>query len=541
MKFAGLTLHRFWAAAGLAAVAHVALFDMRIFTAPEGLQVQYIPDDAYYYLTLARNFAVRGAWTFDSGVSTATGFHPLFAYALSLLYGLARPTPAGFVHCGLALSSIAALTASLIAWTLGLRRGTPYVLIFLTLVVTSGNFVWNTVSVTEWPLVVLCASFYVIVFSHGRGLSSRNRALMLFGTGVLGSLARSDFGLLPFSLFAVGLVVRHFTRTREWSRAPLLGAAGAALGALLVIAHDYVISGRLIQSSARMKAYWAQVSGISFRGPMTLLSNLVVGGGFHSGGVVPLIAVLSAVAAYLLFFVTRKGPRVASLFRPDRAAEAPFHELTLAASAALCIAGYISFYAIAGAALQPWYSGNLVVPVVVLLAVGAGLGERALRGHDRTLMEIGVSVVVLCIAARNVATVQEDFSQSPWPHQKIMFDAGAYLGRHGVAGSIASWNAGIIGYYEGGTVINIDGLVNDDIYEYARTNSLPSYLRQKNVRYVIDFENMLQDEGLRSRGGYDDKEFIASLVPLKAFGTSRYGRLVLYGFHPEAMPQSRRR
>ena len=34
------------------------------------------------------------------------------------------------------------------------------------------------------------------------------------------------------------------------------------------------------------------------------------------------------------------------------------------------------------------------------------------------------------------------------------------------AGLVGSWNAGIIGYYQGGDVINLDGLVNNEVYPY---------------------------------------------------------------------------
>jgi len=47
-------------------------------------QVIRIPDDAFYYLVLARNFAESGSWTFDH-MSTTSGFHPLHAFYLALV------------------------------------------------------------------------------------------------------------------------------------------------------------------------------------------------------------------------------------------------------------------------------------------------------------------------------------------------------------------------------------------------------------------------------------------------------------------------
>ena len=81
-------------------------------------RVQFVPDDAYYYLTLARNFAKQGQWTFDSGVSLTTGFHPLHAYVLSAIYSLTHPSPEQFVGYSITLSILLVLPAVLLAASL---------------------------------------------------------------------------------------------------------------------------------------------------------------------------------------------------------------------------------------------------------------------------------------------------------------------------------------------------------------------------------------------------------------------------------------
>lgn len=82
---------KFWAGIALLAILNLIFFDMSIFNAPETLQIQYTPDDAYYYLSLARNFANLHSWTFDSGISQTSGFHPLLAYLLVLSYKTLQP------------------------------------------------------------------------------------------------------------------------------------------------------------------------------------------------------------------------------------------------------------------------------------------------------------------------------------------------------------------------------------------------------------------------------------------------------------------
>lgn len=47
--------------------------------------ITVIPDDAFYYLKLAKNYSHFGEWTFD-GQNSTTGFHPLWANLLRLFF-----------------------------------------------------------------------------------------------------------------------------------------------------------------------------------------------------------------------------------------------------------------------------------------------------------------------------------------------------------------------------------------------------------------------------------------------------------------------
>jgi hypothetical protein len=56
--------------------------------------------------------------------------------------------------------------------------------------------------------------------------------------------------------------------------------------------------------------------------------------------------------------------------------------------------------------------------------------------------------------------------------------------------TLASWNAGLLGYYSNRKLINLDGLVNDeDFFENVLSKhlvALPDYLRQNGVSLLID-------------------------------------------------------
>ncbi|NOY98204.1 MAG: hypothetical protein GXP40_03230 [Chloroflexi bacterium] len=338
--------------------------------------------------------------------------------------------------------------------------------------------------------------------------------------GLFGSLSRSDFGFLPLSIFVASLVLYRISRNKGAVRASFSGLFGASLGVLLVFAHNYIFSNHFLQTSARMKSYWGQIYGISHKRVIGLIFRIV--GVNYSFVLIVLVVLLFAVLAHFIVSGSTKNKRVLPGFGSLSGIHERLLELTLVTSASLCIVGYLFVYAYVWP-LQPWYSGNLIVPVFVILVTAAGYFDNVVRSDRRQWIRLGISSIVLGIVVHNMMVIHSDLSNSPWPYQQIMLKAGRYLNQHPPDGKIASWNAGIIGYYQGGYVINVDGLVNDDIYAYAVNNRLPVYLLQQDVRYIIDFENMFSDEALRLSGGYDDDVFLNSLQPIKVFDDGQYG------------------
>ena len=136
---------------------------------------------------------------------------------------------------------------------------------------------------------------------------------------------------------------------------------------------------------------------------------------------------------------------------------------------------------------------------------------------------LAVSMLCLGLIIYNIAASYPlGASTSPYPPQAFLRDAGLYLHEQALDGSVGAWNAGIIGYYQGGTVINLDGLVNNDIYAYAISNRLPSYVAERRITYVVDFKTMLDIPEYRMRGGYDDDTFLGGLRPIKLFDHGEY-------------------
>lgn len=495
---------------------NVALFCLQMSVTAEELRVQYVPDDGYYYLTLARNYASFGQWTFDSGISQTSGFHLLFAYLLSGVFRVMHPDAGKFVIYGIGMGVLFVVCSIFVYWYWGAARRNAFFIMFLALLVSSRNFVYNTVSVTEWALVVFIASSYCVWFFTHYPATKLTQCFFLFLIGFLGSLARSDFGLLPFSIL-VSVFVLHLIRPAKTSLLfPLLGFLGALAGLLAVFTHNYILTDAFLQSSARMKAYWAQ-----FTQPSYFTGPLLIGTMIGLSGLV-FFAVLITISILPRFL--KKGEALSNQ------THAHFHLMLL--SAGICTLGYMLFYSRSDA-IQPWYTANLIAPLLLLIFA---VTDSITQSFRHAYVWVLFSLLFLAVLLSNILNLYPlSTAYAPWPHQKIMFQAGQYLDQNPVNGRVGAWNAGIIGFYEGGHVVNLDGLVNNDIYRYAVKNLLPAYLYSRGIDYIVDFENMLVTESLRIRGGYNDGQFLMELTPIKVFdqGEFVWKNLTLYRIERE--------
>ena len=87
-----------------------------------------------------------------------------------------------------------------------------------------------------------------------------------------------------------------------------------------------------------------------------------------------------------------------------------------------------------------------------------------------------------------------------------MINAGIRLSKTNIDSPIASWNAGIISYFSNKYVINIDGLVNNEILPHLKAGTLLQYILSKNINYIVDYDQMFISPRLAQQGGYADGE-----------------------------------
>lgn len=73
---------------------------------------------------------------------------------------------------------------------------------------------------------------------------------------------------------------------------------------------------------------------------------------------------------------------------------------------------------------------------------------------------------------------------APW--QEATYRAGMILRSHPGWRPLGSWNAGVISYFGGGGVVDLDGLVNDDLLPYIKSGTLGTYLAQRHITHIVE-------------------------------------------------------
>jgi len=460
--------------AALLASAAVALRARTIAPGGDESIVQAIPDDAFYYLVLAKHFAASGTWTFD-GVHPATGFHVLWAYLLAAFY---RVWPeATLLRAFVFGSAVASFCHGVAAFTVASRlsRVVPSLaaLTATILVFCVGNIPATGAFCMETPLLLLAAALTCASLISDAPVTRASAALLLV-LGAVGSFCRTDYVVLP-AAFAIAQAL--LVRPRSWrammSTRGAICLEGAWVGLMLLAVHTYTISGAIVQSSASTKMRWSSILGHDLQPALYALGRVL--DTKLTPRPVTTGIVLAGVCACLAFWLARKDRR----------------RMQLAIAGALSGVAYLLVYAHNSAAMQPWYATSFAVPLLMLLAVVLASVPR------------GSSIVFLAAIALAGTSQLTRQDHALWPHQRAPMLGGQVLGQAQFPERTGAWNAGVLSYFSGGRIVNLDGLVNDTVLEYARRNELLAYIAREHIERIADFGVMIDDRMARRLGGYD--------------------------------------
>lgn len=469
----------------IAALLNLVLFGIGAAAGDASARERYVPDDGYYYVVLAQNFAEHGEWTFD-GETTATGFHPLHAYLAAAAAYVSLSSVFGFaILFGLALVLLVASSARRRA----VKHDDPSILASAAIILSSLGVVYNTISATEWALAVAISWYY---WRAHFDEETRQGAWSVLALGAAGSLARFEFVGLTIAVAASSALVALFGDGRRANiRESLAGVAGAAFGAALVAAHNFAISGAALSSSSRVKLHWSELVGHSPLPFLATASRSIISAPRFSDvpafkyAFVVMILTVGVIVAWLIIRRLRRSSSLkseASAFLGE-AQNAPI------VAALMTLAGYTAFYSFNAGGAQLWHSSLIVVPAATLLRRSVRFG---LRRRERA-----TAYVVAAAVGWNVAFT---LASPPFYQEQAGAAAlGVALAERHPDSRVAAWDAGVVGYHANRAVINLDGLVNDEAVPYIIGDSIETYLARKGIDLLAQ-----EPYGDRARLGIDD-------------------------------------
>ncbi len=478
-----------WVLIGLGLAARLYLVVQPI----EVLVARYAADDAFYYFTIARHIALGHGPTFD-GLYPTNGFHPLYLILLVPIYLLSPENLELNVRLSLTLAAVFNVaTAWPLYWMLRRLLGSQATMV--------GSIAWlfnpSVISITlqgvESSVYVFLVAVSVWLYLDYRmesqpAAGDRRPVLVGIALGFV-FLARSDAVFLILAMLLDMVLSR-----RGWRAiAQVAGACGIVLAPWF--AWNWASFGTLMQVSGAAIYYSTHLQGSVLGGNPTsdfVLSSVRIL--FITGVMISQQLILGLFGLTTWLHLRRPSGGV----RPGAVTGGSRTILFLLLYAALLLA----FYAWVLNHIQFWY----LLPTIFVATIWVALlydqvrvrARQTSAQHARALEFVGVAVILGVLG----------FAWWGWEAGRIALYVPQYDGyrvAQWLANSTApdarvgSWNSGILGYFSGRTVVNLDGVVNNKVYQHVagRKSTFDldgewEYVSQAGISYITDYENILQ-------------------------------------------------
>lgn len=463
-----------------------------------GLATHVVPDDAFYYFQIARRLTAGQGVTFD-GVAPATGLHYTWLALIAPLFHGAPPGAAAPVVSALVLATALFAVAAWALFVIVRRLSGDATLAWAAAAALSVQpwLVRESMNGLETSLALAALLGAVLSLIHYVEAPSGARAWLVSGALVLCFFARSDSLVVLAPATAALLVAR---RTRAFA---LRIAAVVTLFVGAATASNWVRTGALLQSSASavprlFHSNWArlhpdatpgELRRRSLRFFMNAVDMLVERMG--ATAVVGALGAAALVVAVCVLQRRRSGPARAarSPSRPDddaaRVTLLVLLGLVIGMGLLVFVHGYVRWLP------RPWYF-VAAAPIALLVGSGAVLAARLLLPPSRAKLAVRlVTVSFVAIACSDLALQRRDVSARTYPWQEELLLAGQALEREVPPdAAVGAFNSGILGYLSARTVVNLDGIVNEDAARALGEARLLEYMARRDVRFVADYPAM---------------------------------------------------
>lgn len=458
------------------------------------------PDDAYYYFQVARHVASGQGSSFD-GLEPTNGYHPLWMIVCStvaLALGVGPDGPGQsflFIRVMLAIQALlfgagaALLLVSLRGWGAGAMAlaaaaaGTPFLFYFASDGLESG-------------LVILGLGGWLAFAAHTRVYTAPPSLRDVAHGALLSLMALARLDLALMATVAGLALLLPVAGTPPW-RERLAKFAAAALPGLLMASVYTIVNGThfdtVVPISVQLKS--------TFPAPVMDVGRL-------AGELPGITAGLAAVAGAGWLFLRSAGEET-----PMRL---PW--LVVAVYTLLHLANTLLFV---GWGIHHWhFASEYVLGAAAAAAILGPMVDRLPTWGRR-----GAGALVLAAMAGGLAlSISLPLARPDYAFQRQSMEAAAWAREHLPENALVGMtDCGAFGYFRGGGVVNLDGVINNRAYQEAlRINGLGSYLNRRAIDWLA-YHAVPEDE---VAPGYGTREYA---VRERLFAGTRHAVIVHEG------------
>ncbi len=424
---------------------------------PEKYLFYLVYDDAYYYFSIARNFATRGMLSAD-GITLTNGFHPLWLFIITPIYMLFKTDHWLSIHLVLTLSAAFDVLAAFLIYKVLERLGRPNVAFW-----TTAFYLFNPYGLqhTMDGLEIGLNNFFLALILYcSVKITPEWLKTGWFPFGVICGLAllsRTD------NIIIVGVMLIYVLwRDRNFGSIFKTVAAASVL-VLLWLVFNFVRFGSIIQTSGtaypwHYRQQFLQEYGSYFS--FGLIKYLVISGlniffhnAYHYGS-----WILTLIVVGILFYRLRTWPEK---YRP----------LLWTLAAAFIFA---SFHTFLRWSVRPWYLQTAFVLTLPAVALSFDKIKR--------------SIVVVCAAVALFLGLREVWSPRFFRKvDRLKVILNIVTQNIPSKDKVGIYNCGYVQYFTDKKVINLDGLVNNEVLPYYKQNKGLEYFHKRDIKWLVDY------------------------------------------------------
>jgi hypothetical protein len=156
--------------------------------------------------------------------------------------------------------------------------------------------------------------------------------------------------------------------------------------------------------------------------------------------------------------------------------------------------GHLTYYSLfAKAEVRYLMPFNIVIIIFTAIAIN----DLILRFYVNLVRKAAIFFYFILFANSMVAGVlawqQHQGSTRSHVLHKDLYKMSQWISTNtNKKATIGSWNAGIMSYYSERTVVNLDGVINDEVIEINKQRKLSLYIEKRNINFLVDLSSTVE-------------------------------------------------